>query len=126
MLLRNFAQILTLIVSVATNHLLPDCIHFENESGFIQLSPTPVVTRDMVISMEVIANNCDEISFTIHNGKSYVLTLKNEFMFDRDDGSVDRFEISNPCNGLWHEGKLTATFKVFMNEFSFRLKLGSS
>ncbi|XP_037050614.1 laminin subunit alpha-like [Bradysia coprophila] len=109
MLLRNFAQIITLIVSVATNHLLPDCIHFENGSGFIKLSPTPVVTRDMVISMEVIANNCDEISFTIHNGKSYVLTLRNEFMFDRDDGSVDRFEISNTCNGLWHEVRVELT-----------------
>lgn len=56
--------------------------------------------------MEVKAYNCGGISLTIHNGKNYVLTVQNEGMYNRDDGSVDRFEIFGTCNGLWHEGRL--------------------
>lgn len=104
MLLRYFSPIILITASVATSNVRQDCVYFEGESGFIELLPAPVVRNNSVLSMEVKAYNCDEISLTIHNGKNYKLTVQNEGMFNRDDGIVDRFEISGSCNGLWHEG----------------------
>lgn len=105
MWLRNFGQIVLIIASISATSNEPDrCIHFEKESGFVLLLPSPVFNNKSILRMEVKAYNCDEISLTIHNGKNYTLTVQNERI--PDDGNVDRFDISSSCNGLWHDGML--------------------
>lgn len=110
--LGNFIQITLIIASVATDTIHQDCIHFEKESGFVQLLPTPVVREKSVISMEVKAYNCDDISLTIHNGKNYKLTVHNEGMYSTDDGNIEGFELCGTCNGLWHEGILNVVISM--------------
>lgn len=104
MLLKKCCQLILLIVSVTTSYIRSECISFEKESGFIRLLPTPIVNNNSVISMEVKAYNCDDLSLTIHNGKNFKLTVHNEGMFGTDDGSIHRFKIFGSCTGLWNEG----------------------
>lgn len=97
--LRNFGQIITIIVSVASK-VSRDCIYLKDVSGFVQLLPIPVLNKDLVFSMEMMVKNCESISLTIYSGKNYNLTMDNEDMYPRDYGNIDRFILSETCTGL--------------------------
>lgn len=95
-MLRNFGQIILIIVIVVTGDTLQDCVHFEKESGFVKLAERSVIKEDSLISLEFKAYNCDKVSLGFHNGENYKFSIYGN--------DLNFLLVQYSCNGLWNEG----------------------